>query len=86
MASAAELKGAIAQAQEEAEQAVQLLVQATGRVEAALQFLVTVAEGSEHDGLEESLAAMGQVVEGIEESQNQITVSIEEATKYSEGL
>jgi hypothetical protein len=86
MASVAELKGAIAQAGEEAEQAVQLLVQAAGRAEAALQFLVAVAEGSEHVSLEGSLAAMGQVIEGIEESQNQITVAIEEATKYSEGL
>ncbi len=86
MASVAELKGAIAQAGEEAEQAVQLLAQAAGRAEAALQFLVAVAEGSEHDAIEGSLAAMGQVIEGIEESQNQITVAVEEATKYSEGL
>ena len=38
MASVAELKGAIAQAGEEAEQAVQLLVQAGARAEAALRW------------------------------------------------
>jgi hypothetical protein len=86
MASVAELKGALAQAGEEAEQAVQLLVQAADRAEAALQFLVAVAEGSDHDALGDSLGAMGQAVEGIGECQTQIGVALEEATKYSEGL
>jgi hypothetical protein len=86
MASVAEVKGAIAQAGEEAEQAVQLLVEAGGRAEAALQFLVAVAQGSEHESLEGSLGAMGQVVESISECQAQIGAAIEEANKYSEGL
>jgi hypothetical protein len=86
MVSVAELKGALAQAGEEAEQAVELLVQAAGRAESALQFLVAAAEGSEHDSLDGSLGAMGQAVEGIGECQTQIGVALEEATKYSEGL
>ncbi len=59
MASVAELKGAIAQAGEEAEQAVQMLVQAGERAEAALQFLIAVAQGSDHESLSGSLGAMG---------------------------
>lgn len=86
MASVAELKGAIAQAGEEAEQAVALLVEAGGRVEAALEYLVAVAEGSEHEALSGSLGAMGQAVEGIGECQSQIGIAIEEAGKYAEGL
>ncbi|MCW2864134.1 MAG: hypothetical protein JWP48_5842 [Actinoallomurus sp.] len=86
MASVAELKGAIAQAGEEAEQAVQLLVEAGGRAESALQFLVSVAQGSDHESLEGSLGAMGQAVESIGECQAQIGAAIDEANKYSEGL
>jgi hypothetical protein len=86
MASVAELKGAIAQAGEEAEQAVQMLVQAGERAEAALQFLVAVAQGSDHESLGGSLGAMGEAVENIAECQAQIAAAIEEANKYSEGL
>jgi hypothetical protein len=86
MASVAEVKGAIAQAGEEAEQAVQMLVEAGSRAEAALQFLVAVAQGSEHDALEGSLGAMGQAVESIGECQAQIAAAIDEANKYSDGL
>lgn len=86
MASVAELKGAIAQAGEEAEQAVQLLVQAVERAEAAQQFLMAVADGSDHNSLSDSLGALGQAIEGIGECQGQIGTALEEATKYSEGL
>ena len=86
MVSAAEMKGAIAQAGEEAEQAVQMLVEAGGRAEAALQFLVGVAQGSEHEALAGSLGAMGQAVESIGECQAQIEAAIEEANNYSQGL
>ena len=86
MASVAELKGAIAQAGEEAEQAVQLLAQAGGRVESALQHLIVVAQGSGHESLGGSVGAMGQAVESIGECQTQISAAIEEANKYSEGL
>ena len=86
MASVAELKGAIAQAGEAAEQAVQLLVQAGGRAESALQYLLAVAQGSEHDALSGALGAMGQAVESIEECQSQIGAAIDEANTYAEGL
>jgi hypothetical protein len=86
MASVAELKGAIAQAGEEAEQAVQLLVQAGARAEATLLHLIAVAQGSAHEALEGSLGAIGQAVESIGECQAQIAAAIEEADKYAEGL
>ena len=86
MASVAELKSAIAQAGEEAEQAVQLLVQAGARAEAALLYLVAVSQGSAHEALEGSHGALGQVVESIGECQAQIGAAIAEAEHYAEGL
>lgn len=86
MASVAELKGALAQAGEEAEQAVQLLIQAAERAESALHYLVAVAQGSEHESMGGALGAMGQAVENIQECQTQIAAAVEEAERYAEGL
>lgn len=86
MASAAELKGAIVQATEEAEQAVQLLSQAAERAESALQFLSAAAQGSEHESMGGSMGAMSQAVESIEECRTQIGTAIQEANTYAEGL
>lgn len=86
MASVAELKGALAQAGEEAEQAVQLLIQAGERAEAALQYLIAVAQGSVHESMGGALGSMGQAVESIQECQTQIGAAIDEAAKYAEGL
>lgn len=86
MASAGEVKAAIAQATEQANKGMNQLGQGAQLLSQAQAMLVAVAQGSSHEALTQAGQALHQAQREIETAQAAVANATQQAQQYAQGL